>query len=377
MDKSAIHTARYADFADKRFDSFNARRSSFHPLVKYKPLSQVVTDTSPHLQFWKKTLQEMESMRYVSKDKKIPLANPPSFQNWKHNLRYMPELWKVLKNKGFSHMKSGYVNQDTIENFFGNMRSYGLRYNTPTCFQTEGLLKALMVSNLTSKHSIGANCLDDEATPLASLGTFAAAANFNTESSGTRSHEFDEQSHSEKVLHEKWSSLRVASRVQSAGILAKMVLSGIEGLKNCDNCQKVFFCDDARSNDNVSLLRQNHLEAINVAAANYFERGFTRAVNLVNRQLPLMCWKRHLRKVLTQFLRERMDFEWVTCLQHRTVIAKRFNECIVVNCILKWCIHINRILTGQIFVTKGSSMEIRAHKKYLATQKRKTGIKKQ
>ena len=80
-DKSAIHTARYADFVDKSFDSFNARRSSFDPLVKDKPLSRVVTDTCPHLQFWKKTLREMESMRYVSKDKKIPLANPPSFEN--------------------------------------------------------------------------------------------------------------------------------------------------------------------------------------------------------------------------------------------------------------------------------------------------------
>ena len=241
MDKSAIHTVRYADFADKSFDFFNARRSSFHPLVKDKPLSQVVTDTSPRLQFWKKTLQEMENMRYVSKDKKIPLPNPPSFVNWKYNLRYMLELWKVLKNKSFSHMKSGYVNQDTIENFFRNIRSYGLRYNTPTCFQTEGLLKPLMVSNLTSKHSIGANCLEDEATPLASFGTFTAAANTKTESSGVRSQEFDEHSHSEEVLKEKWSSLRVASRVQSAGRFAEMVLSEIEGIKDCNNCEKVFF----------------------------------------------------------------------------------------------------------------------------------------
>ena len=200
MDKSAIQTARYADFADKRFDSFNARRSTIHSLVKDKPLTQVVADTSPHLEFWKKALEEMESMRYVSKDKEIPLANPPTFVNWKHMLCYMPELWNTLKNKGFSHMKSGNVNQDTIENFFGNIRSYGLRYNTPTCYQTEGLLKALMISNLTPKHSIGANCLDNEVTPLASLGTFTAATNTNTENSDTRSQEFDEHSHPEEFL---------------------------------------------------------------------------------------------------------------------------------------------------------------------------------
>ena len=289
----------------------------------------------------------------------------------------MPELWKVLNNKGFSHMKSGYVNQDTIENFFGCIRSYGLRYNTPTCFQTEGLLKALIVSNLTSKHFIGANCLDDKATPLASLGTFTAATNTNTESSGARSQEFDEHSHSEEVLKEKWSSLRVASRVQSAGRFAKMVLSEIKGIKDCNNCEKVFFCDDARNNENVSLLQKNNFEAINVAAAIYIEQEFTRVINLVNRHLRLMCWKRHLRKVLTQFLLGRMDFEWVTCPQHCTLIAERFNQCIVVNCILKWCTYINRILTGQTFVTKGSSMEIRAHKKYLTTKKQKTGIEKQ
>ncbi|XP_033217565.1 uncharacterized protein LOC117173217 isoform X1 [Belonocnema kinseyi] len=129
MEKSAIHTAKYADFADKRFDSFNGRRSTIDPAVKKKPLSQVVTDTSPHFEFRKQALTEMQNMRYVSKDKKLPLPNPPSFVNWRYNLRSMPELWKVLKSKGFPHMKPGYLNQNTVENFFGSNRSYGLRYN--------------------------------------------------------------------------------------------------------------------------------------------------------------------------------------------------------------------------------------------------------
>lgn len=119
MEKEAIHTAKYADFADKRFDSCNARKGKNDPIVKEKPLQQVVTDTSPHLKFWEECAQKMLDMRFVDKRSKKPLPTPPSHSNWIRNLRLMPELWKLLKEKGFQHMKTGYINQDPLENFFG------------------------------------------------------------------------------------------------------------------------------------------------------------------------------------------------------------------------------------------------------------------
>lgn len=115
----------------------------------------------------------MKNMRFVSKKDKLPQADPPSLVNWRRNLLAFPRLWNIFKSKGFRHIKSGFINQDPVENFFGNLRSNGCRNVTPTCFQTEGSFKALLISNLTSIHSIGSNCTNDEATPLASLNKYS------------------------------------------------------------------------------------------------------------------------------------------------------------------------------------------------------------
>ncbi|XP_033218225.1 uncharacterized protein LOC117173692 [Belonocnema kinseyi] len=66
MGKSTIHSAHHADFSDQGLDSCNARK--LIP-IKDKRLTQVVTNETPHLQFWVDAVKRLENMRFVSKDK--------------------------------------------------------------------------------------------------------------------------------------------------------------------------------------------------------------------------------------------------------------------------------------------------------------------
>lgn len=161
------------------------------------------------------------------------------------------------QKKGLTCLKTGHINQDPIENFFGCIRSHGIRNIKPTCYQTEGSFKALLVSNLTSTHSIGANCKDDEGTLLTSLSDLIESENANTEANSNRASEFDEPRHAEKSSNEIWSPLRVAIRVKSAGELAKSILSSTKNLINCTHCKNVFFCNDPGNNEYVNTLNSN------------------------------------------------------------------------------------------------------------------------
>lgn len=110
-----------------------------------KPLQQVLTDDSPHLKFWIEARKKLMDMRYVKLKCKTPLSNSPSLNGWIEYLKTLPVVWQMLKERGFTFMKTGYINQDSLENFFGFVKSRGVRYVSPSCHQTEGIYKALLV----------------------------------------------------------------------------------------------------------------------------------------------------------------------------------------------------------------------------------------
>ncbi|KAL5239384.1 hypothetical protein ACI65C_006794 [Semiaphis heraclei] len=76
-------------------------------------------------------------MQYETKTKKVI----PSVVNW------------IKTIKGL---------QDPIENFFGSIRSHGVRNFKPTCANFITSFKALVINNFTSNHSFGSNCENDD-----------------------------------------------------------------------------------------------------------------------------------------------------------------------------------------------------------------------
>jgi hypothetical protein len=71
--ESAVDTADFLLFVDKLFDSVNG--SSINP-INGKLLRCAVKTNSPHLQFWEEALKVLNSVKCISKKKKMHLFPP-------------------------------------------------------------------------------------------------------------------------------------------------------------------------------------------------------------------------------------------------------------------------------------------------------------
>lgn len=153
IDPGAEDTGQLCLFIDNLFDSVNGNVIKPSP---GKELRSAVTLNSPHWKFWPKCLDVLSSMKYEI-NKTIP-----SVSNWIRTIIGMQLICKRLLKDGFKYVSLRNFNQDPIENFFGSIRSHGIRNINPTPANFISSFKALVINNFTSSHSVGANCEDDD-----------------------------------------------------------------------------------------------------------------------------------------------------------------------------------------------------------------------
>lgn len=106
-------------------------------------------------------------MQYVDKTtRQVPKKNNPKcIKNWLWTIKAVQEIWKILQKAQFQSLNLKFLNQDILENFFGQIRNFSNRNPIPKQF--EEAFKALLVCNLTSKQSFVSNCKEeDEETSL-------------------------------------------------------------------------------------------------------------------------------------------------------------------------------------------------------------------
>lgn len=172
MEKEAADTAKFLEFGDNLFDSVNGQ-SILHNVLK--PLLSPVEDNSQHFMFWNEAITVLSSIKYLKEGGTSTV--PPSVKNFIKTLKNFKTLHNVLKDVGFSKLLPRNFNQDPIENFFGRIRQRGARYTNPTSASFTPFYKSLLVKGLTSKHSIGANCEDDDSEIFITLQRFVSQVN--------------------------------------------------------------------------------------------------------------------------------------------------------------------------------------------------------
>uniref|UniRef100_A0A1Y1NHP2 THAP-type domain-containing protein n=1 Tax=Photinus pyralis TaxID=7054 RepID=A0A1Y1NHP2_PHOPY len=159
---NATETAELVLFMDKCFDSVNGSK-----YVQENRLRCAVSKDSPHFDFWLEALKVFESMRCLrSNGSKY---KPPTIHNWVHTLKGFRYLWKKFQKEGVTYLSCRNINQDPLENFFGAIRSHGIRNINPTCQSFTYSFRTLLLNNLTSVHSPSANCEKDDSSVLDSF----------------------------------------------------------------------------------------------------------------------------------------------------------------------------------------------------------------
>lgn len=141
-------------FFNDLFDSFNGKNG--------QGLSSIITENSGHIHFWQEASNRLINMGFVDKlTRKVPRKNAPRcLKNWIWTIKGAKIIWDIVHRNNFESLNLKFLNQDVLENFFSQIRSNSANRN-PNPYQFEGAFKSLLVSNYTSKHSIGANCQEN------------------------------------------------------------------------------------------------------------------------------------------------------------------------------------------------------------------------
>lgn len=160
---------------DDLFDSLNVNSFS---IPNGKVFKGPVKRNSPHHELWKKAKIVLKTVKFIKKvtvGNKVRLVEKvvPSVTNLIKTIEGMELLWQVLScNYRLDAMMTRNFNQDPLENFFGNIRSYGVRNIAPNTVSFEGEFKALLLNNYSSPHSGRGNCEEDFNECLQNLDFF-------------------------------------------------------------------------------------------------------------------------------------------------------------------------------------------------------------
>ena len=167
IDKNeAKGTAEICRFFNNLFDSVNGSDEN-----DVYELRRPVTENSAHHKFWDEALTFLKSIRFLDNENDQP-TSVPSLKNWITTVEGFKLLWKKVHNLGFTELKTKYVNQDPLENFFGQIRSHTVTNRNPTPAQFESSFKSLFISIVKPKKIENSNCEIGEEPMLFTLLEF-------------------------------------------------------------------------------------------------------------------------------------------------------------------------------------------------------------
>lgn len=159
LSEEAQDTVDFIIFIDNLFDSLNGSFKNSKNRSG-KDLLLNVTPTSKHKNFWIQARNILKTIKFITpsgSSRSVPTVN-----NWLHTIKGMELLRDTIFNS--FDMKSlwcRHMNQDPIENFFGSIRSHGLRNTSPTYSAFEAAFASLLINDMSSNYSPGSNCEED------------------------------------------------------------------------------------------------------------------------------------------------------------------------------------------------------------------------
>lgn len=301
MPESAAATAKVILFFDQLFDSFNGKEG--------QGLSSIINLTSGHKQFWQTALSTLRDMEFVDQTTLKPIRRnaPKCLKNWMWTIRGAVYLWKTLKKCGFTRLNLKHLNQDVVENFFGQVRANGYRNVNPSPYQFGKVFRTLLTTNLTSRHSLSANCKENEKDSMDLLTLLNEA-------------EIIESDNNDNDVDCVEAAIPTAE-VTNMLVDVHMLLTNYQKklTQKCVECT-------------TQLLNETTVNA------------FIQAVDIVEMQFPNFCQELKIKEKVTTILKTKTISVQMHC--HATyndiieIIAEKF--------LIGWCKFLNKILNRKI-----------------------------
>lgn len=333
--EDAFGTAKMLIFFDKLFDSFNG--SSLHSNSNTNLRCRMSSD-SEHLEFWRSAKQILRSVKFeCPKTKKV--TQPPTIKNWLHTIKGMEYLWKKLQDMGFTYLKNRSFNQDSVEKFFGLIRSHGARNVNPTCSAFIASYRTLIINNFLSSKSVGTNCEDNLSN--SGLDNFRAMLSCPfTDTSSSTSH----TSLSISVASSTEDICATYAKTYVCGYFAKKLL---RMTNQCNDCYKIFVTNDELPEHELLLRKQSVNRQQLIMPNSSFMRLYNECSKVICNNLPKLCLVNGIASTLKQKLMDAVDINTLPFCNIHGDIKKQFIDLLIPFIIFSWVSDINRILKGK------------------------------
>ncbi|KAJ8913407.1 hypothetical protein NQ315_008800 [Exocentrus adspersus] len=235
----------------------------------------------------------------------------------------------LVENGPFEYFLPRAFNQDPLENFFGAIRSHGVRNTSPDVSHFINSFKSLIINNFMSSHSPGHNCEEDFSEgALDNLRSFLTGE----EIPGIAPLQSDDDIE---------TPLSVINCKKTR--VAENVLYYIAN--KCEECKNNLTANvntnysefvSVREYDNCNFLR----------AGGFLNFAVSQCVSYLFFLIPRVCHQKDVFKISNRTLSTKIAFNVLNCKSHPNLSNHVKN--VILKCIIYfWCKSINRILNGQ------------------------------
>lgn len=252
-------------------------------------------------------------------DKQGRTSRPPTLKNWVITIEGLVTLSKQLFEAGIKTILTRNFNQDPVENFFGSIRSHGCRNTNPTCDGFIAAYKTLIINNLMTKHSIAANCEEDE-----SIGCLTTLKNYFNETPlnlvPTSADDVTEIGASINITYDDAPII-----MQCTAYIAGYLLKKTEFV-HCSLCKRKL-CSD-KGNELNRLISIREYGRLYYPSENLVDK-LTMIKKLIKQLLVQYCSKNNLTAVLFENLNSNCTLDNLACNLHSNCFKIQiFNYCI-------------------------------------------------
>ncbi|XP_072947212.1 uncharacterized protein [Epargyreus clarus] len=319
---------------------------------------------SPHHELWKKAKTILKSVKFIKIYKqgdniRLTESTVPSVNNLIKTIEGMESIWKILSKKyKFDALLTRNLNQDPLENFFGNIRSYGARNIAPNTVAFEGAFKALLLNNYNANHSKKANCEEDGCELLQSFKFF-----INEKTPDVPQEDNDIINFNSSILLNDIKENDSGQRNYVCGwVLTKCLKHIVKGCQQCKNS----LLDINNNNLNNDFIKRKEYKQKSWLCypSKEIQNCFQDLQNITESFLIQKdIQKKNIQKNIIAFANLLVNFP-SKCSEHKIQLQEYFmsNTCNIL--LYSWCRSVNRILSGKIKYNGNDETKIVAQSYY-------------
>ncbi|KAK3928512.1 Transposable element P transposase [Frankliniella fusca] len=329
--QDAMQTAELLLSVDRLFDAVNGPSRKDIP----KPETRCrVTSESYHHTYWREMVKIMKKWFYTRKDTG-EVHIPPCLSGFIDNLRGLGRIWNTIKKLGIEDLNLRDLNQDSLENYFGQIRA--------TCGSTDNFsipqfvagMKTVLVQKI-SANIRGSNCSEADATNLKGfeelLGEVMKCAGGAEHTGQVLLRAYEEGS-------QPPSSLSKLTRQGPSYTCSTICTKILEATKGCEICKQDLTSSTASSDFTYQNLQENGPGMYHPSpqATNYF----LQVQKYVVEHWKEFGWESGVMEKVKNNVSTISPLDWLKCPTHHEMVEKGLQNLVISRVLHLQCTAIN------------------------------------